>query len=277
MVPVMVEAADRSFDGPVETWHHGLMARWWANFNLDGPEIGFFRPYVESGQPALDLGCGTGRLLVPWVGSGLDVDGVDAAPDMITACRDACEAVGREPALYVQAAHQLDLPRRYGTIVSCGSFGLGGTRAQDREGLRRSLAHLRPGGVLALDYEVGEFDVERLRGWKPKAVDESPPASEDRRLAPDGFHYALRHRVTAIDAEDRAMQREMQIWQWRGDDLTARETRGLRYNVYSSAEIASLLTEVGFINVDVLGGYHGGAPQADDRFHVFVATAPRKG
>ena len=23
----------------VQTWHHGLIADWWANFNLDAPEI----------------------------------------------------------------------------------------------------------------------------------------------------------------------------------------------------------------------------------------------
>ena len=55
------------------TWHHGLIARWWANFNLDGPEIAFFRTYVASGQPALDVECGSGRLLVPW-----SVERVDA-------------------------------------------------------------------------------------------------------------------------------------------------------------------------------------------------------
>ena len=274
MVQVMVEAVDRSIEAPAETWHHGLMARWWANFNLDGPEIEYFRSYVEAGQPALDLGCGTGRLLVPWVAGGLDVDGVDAAPDMITVCREACARAGREPRLYVQAAHQLDLPRRYSAIVNCGSFGLGGSRAQDREGLRRSLAHLRPGGVLVLDYEVKEFDADRLRRWKPKPVDESIPPPEDRRVAPDGFQYALRHRFVAIDVEDRSMRREMRLWQWRGDELVAHETHSLRYNVYSSEEIESLLAEVGFVNVNVLGGYHGGAPQPGDRFHVFRATAP---
>ena len=79
------------------TWHHGLIARWWANFNLDGPEIAFFRSYVESGQPALDVGCGSGRLLVPWVADGLDVDGVDASADMIEACRYAACASAATP------------------------------------------------------------------------------------------------------------------------------------------------------------------------------------
>jgi hypothetical protein len=27
----------------VVTWHHGLIARWWTNLNLDAPEIEFFR------------------------------------------------------------------------------------------------------------------------------------------------------------------------------------------------------------------------------------------
>src|SRR3954447_16616053 len=121
--------------GEVVTWHHGLIARWWANFNLDGPEIDFFRPFVEAGQPALDAACGTGRLLVPWVAAGLDVDGVDASPDMIPHCRRAADRVGRSPALYVQPLHGLNIPRRYGCIVVCGGFGLGATREQDVEAL----------------------------------------------------------------------------------------------------------------------------------------------
>jgi hypothetical protein len=34
----------------------------------------------------------------------------------------------------------------------------------------------------------------------------------------------------------------------------------------------SLLDSVGFTDVRVLGGYHGGAPTELDEFHVFVAT-----
>ena len=90
------------------TWHHGLIARWWANFNLDGPEIAFFKSYVADGQPALDVG--SGRLLVPWVADGLDVDDVDASVDMIEACRAAARSAGCEPDLYVQPTDRLDLP-----------------------------------------------------------------------------------------------------------------------------------------------------------------------
>ena len=64
------------------TWHYGVTARWWAEFNTDGPEIDYFRRYAEAGQPALDLACGTGRLLIPYLRDGLDVDGCDVSADM---------------------------------------------------------------------------------------------------------------------------------------------------------------------------------------------------
>ena len=256
----------------VTTWHHGLIARWWANFNLAGPEIEFFRSYVAAGQPALDVGCGSGRLLVPWVADGLDVDGVDTSADMIDACQVAARSAGCEPALYVQPTHELDLPRRYRTIVNCGAFGLGGSRADDAEGLRRVRAHLVPGGVLAMDYEVGDFDDDRWRRWQLRPADESPPPSQARRLGPDGFQYALRHRIIAVDVADRSVTREMKAWQWRDDEVVAYETHTLVANVYSSKEIVTLLTSVGFSDVRVLGGYHGGTPTELDGFHVFIAT-----
>ena len=66
--------------------------------------------------------------------------------------------------------------------------------------------------------------------------------------------------------------REVQAWQWQDGELVAHETRALVADVYSSNEIASVLASVGFTDIRVLGGYHGGVPTELDSFHVFVAT-----
>ena len=211
---------------------------------------------------------------MPWVADGLEVDGVDASADMIAGCREAARRVGRNPALYVQPLHLLDLPRRYGAIVICGGFGLGATRQQDLEGLRRLFDHLRPGGVLALDYEVEEFDVERLRRWQPREADDSPPEPPHRRVGADGFEYALRHRVVSVDVDARRMIRELQAWQWSAGKLIAHETHRLVLNVYSSSEIIAALDAAGFDDVRVVGGYHGDPPTGDERFLVYLAHRP---
>src|SRR6478672_4891681 len=114
-------------DAPT-TWLYGLVARWWAEFNVDGPEIDYFRAHVERGQPALDVACGTGRLLIPYLRAGLDVDGCDVSADMIELCRKRASREGVSPTLFVQPMHELDPPRRYQTIFVCGGFGLGSTR-----------------------------------------------------------------------------------------------------------------------------------------------------
>src|SRR5690349_21441515 len=134
-----------------KTWHHGLIARWWAEFNTTGPEIAYFQRIIETnGEPALDVACGTGRLLIPFLQAGLDVDGADLSPDMLARCRERAEREGLAPNLFAQPVHLLDLPRRYRTIVFCGGFGLGGWRSHDEEGLRRLYEHLEPGGLLVM-------------------------------------------------------------------------------------------------------------------------------
>src|SRR3954470_16185996 len=147
-------AGEARVQGEPQTWHYGLVAKWWSEFNVDGPEVPYFRAVIERyGQPALDAACGTGRLLLPYLRAGLDVDGCDISPDMLALCRESASREGLAPRLYPQALHQLDLPRRYSTIFSCGSFGLGGDRQSDLEALRRFYHYLEPGGVLAFDNE----------------------------------------------------------------------------------------------------------------------------
>ena len=114
-----------------QTWHHGLIADWWSNFNLDAPEVELYRPYLRS--PVLDAGCGAGRLLVPLLAAGYDVDGCDVSADMIDRCRKRAPAAP----IWISALHELVPPRRYGSIVASGVFGLGSTRAQDEETVRR--------------------------------------------------------------------------------------------------------------------------------------------
>ena len=100
---------------------------------------------------------------------------------------------GRSPNLYCQAMHELDLPRRYRTIFVCGGLGLGSTREQDQQALRRLYEHLKPGGRLVLDNEVpysnatqwgrGPPDGEaacRSRRYRPVPGDSDPTVTSMR-------------------------------------------------------------------------------------------------
>jgi SAM-dependent methyltransferase len=165
-----------------QTWHFGLVARGWAEFNAADPsELAFYRGVVGGGgQPALDLGCGTGRLLAPLVQAGLDLDGCNVSPDMLALCREQAERSGLSPALYRQAFHELDLPRTYRTIYIRDSFGIGGHREHNPEALRRCHRHLAPGGTFVFSHDLPYEDADLWPYWLAEHRHHLPEAWRDR-------------------------------------------------------------------------------------------------
>jgi SAM-dependent methyltransferase len=257
-----------------QTWHHGVVSHYWAEFNRSGPEIDYFRRFVEAGQPALDVACGTGRLLVPYLREGLDVDGCDVSPDMLSRCREAAEREGLSPTLHAQAAHELDVPRRYRTIFMCGGFGLGSTRDQDLEALRRFHAHLEPGGRLVLDNEVPYSNEHRWQYWLKDVRRTLPrpwPAEGERRTGADGTEYELRARTASFDPLDQRLAMDMRARMWREGELVADEQHVLTMRSYFRDEIVLMLERAGFSGVEVRGQYDDRPPSPDDDFLVYLA------
>jgi SAM-dependent methyltransferase len=259
-----------------QTWHYGLVARWWAEFNDDfrAHEIPYFRTFIErDGQPALDVACGTGRLLLPYLRAGLDVDGCDISSDMIALCREKAAREGLSPTLYVQAMHELDLPRRYRTILVCGAFGLGSTRDQDAEALKRFYEHLEPGGTLLIDVEVPYADAAQWRYWSRDERGSLPEAlrpSGQRRRAPDGAEYVLRSRIIDLDPLRQRVILGMHAEMWRDGKLISEEDHTLTIGLYFQNELLLMLERAGFTKVVVHGEHAEAEPTRDDDFLVFV-------
>ena len=259
-----------------QTWHYGLVAKWWAEFNEGGPEIAYFRRFIErDGQPALDVACGTGRLLRPYLRAGLDVDGCDVSEDMISLCRELAEREGLLPTLFVQAMHELDPPRAYRTIVVCGGLAVGSDRAQDQQALGRFHEHLEAGGTLVLDTEVPYANTQQWSRWlrEERAALPRPWSDEDhdRRRASDGSELALESRLVALDPLEQHATLEIRARQWRDDQLVAEEVHLLDLGLYFKNELFLMLERAGFVDVVVQGGYEEREATADDDFLVFVA------
>ena len=162
-------------DGQVH--YHGLVAEYWDLLRGDTSKWSS-RPYFlalirESGQPALDVACGTGRVLLDYLREGIDIDGVDVSQGMIDAAARNARAEGLAPRLYVQPMQDLDLPRRYRTIIVPSSSFLHLTDRRDAvSALKRFLHHLVPGGLLAMSMRImdasapeidWEIDAEAVR------------------------------------------------------------------------------------------------------------------
>lgn len=252
-------AGNTTMPSAPRVWHYGLMAEYWAEFLTDAPEAPFYKAAIARfGQPVLDLACGAGRLMLPLLRAGIDVDGCDISPDMIRLAGEAATREGFAPTLYVQAMHELDIPRRYRTICICGGIGLGGGRASDLECLRRCHRQLEPGGALVFNAQMEYESREAWEAWLPESRERLPQPWPERgppRIARDGSEHYLQMRVIALDPLEQTYTREAHLEKWVGGQCIAAENHTLRGSMYLQPELLLMLRVAGFARILVEGDY----------------------
>ena len=143
--------------------YHGLMAQAWDLLRGDtsgwDDRAFYLRLIKEIGEPALDVGCGTGRLLLDYLSQGIEIEGVDVSPEMLAICRRKAEMSGLTPVLYEQDLSELELPRRYRTIiVPSSSIQLVLDDAAAKRAVRRLGEYLEPGGALVMPFMLLELE-----------------------------------------------------------------------------------------------------------------------
>ena len=139
------------------------------------PDVGFFVELAqESRGPVLEVGCGTGRVLIPTARAGVEIVGLDLSPSMLAVCR---EGLAAEPA-EVQARVQLveadmrdfDLGREFALATIPFRPFQHLTTVEDQIACLHAIhRHLRPGGRLVLDifnpYLPALVEEARLAEW----------------------------------------------------------------------------------------------------------------
>lgn len=121
------------------------------------PDVAFYVDMAkESGGPVLELGCGTGRVLIPTAETGLEITGFDYSENMLAQCRRRLETQSREVQERVNLVQgdmrSFDLKRRFALItIPFRPF----QHIIDTEDQIRCLEsvhrHLEPGGRLVMD------------------------------------------------------------------------------------------------------------------------------
>ena len=73
-------------------FYTGIVAEIYAPLRSSVPDVEPYTRFIaQSGEPALELGCGTGDPLLDLRARGVDVEGLDASADMLVRCRAEAE------------------------------------------------------------------------------------------------------------------------------------------------------------------------------------------
>ncbi|HEX3532517.1 MAG TPA: class I SAM-dependent methyltransferase [Thermoanaerobaculia bacterium] len=120
--------------------------------DLDFDREFYVRLAREARGPVLEVTCGTGRILLPCLQAGVDIDGLDLFPEMLGVLRRKAAELGLAPRLYQADMRDFTLPRRYALIlVPFNGFVHNLTTDDQLQTLRACRKHLAAGGLLVLN------------------------------------------------------------------------------------------------------------------------------
>ena len=203
--------------------------------------------------PVLELAAGTGRLAIPLATAGHHVTAVDIDPAMLARARDRATRAGvLEDRLEFVEADLLGLgladAGRYGFVfVALNSIMLLATREAQRAAFRTMAAHLRPGGIAAVDAwlpdaeDLGRFDGLIFLEW----VRLEPSSGAVVTKTGSALHDAATGTIVLTAIFDEAMQGE----------AARRWIRQDRLRLVSADELAAFADEAGLRVEVVAGGY----------------------
>ena len=220
----------------------------------DRPDVEFWVTAArEAGSPVLELGCGTGRVLIPTARAGIETVGLDASASMLGICHrfllDEPEAVRARAELVEGDMRAFDLGRRF-TLVTLPfrPFQHLVTVEEQLACLGCIRRHLVPGGRVILDL----FN-PRLESLIEPVGTESEPEAEFR--TPDGRSVVRRFRVTRRDLPNQVNHTELIYDVTHPDGRQERLIHGFPMRWFYRYEVEHLLARAGFGVEQIYSGY----------------------
>lgn len=257
-------ARGKMFYGEIEAAFYDVENAWktddiefWKNLAHD---------FAGPAGPALELACGTLRVLLPVAESGIAVTGVDLSPHMLAIARKKLARASAETQARVTLIESdmrtLRLDQKFKLIYLPFNTFLVLLTAADQLALFDTVrAHLAPGGVFAFDIffpDINRLKVESVPSWALE-IDLAHPDlgfrfQRDMARELDPMHQKLSVHYRMREYKDDVLQRE-----WASDlDLTYIFPR----------ELEHLIARAGFEIVHFWGEY--------DRRDFYTMSNPQK-
>jgi len=225
-------------------------------------DAAFYRALAqETGGPVLEMGCGTGRVLLPIAALGIPCVGVDASPAMLAVLRSKNPPPNLE--LVEARMESFDLGGRRFALVICAFRAFQHLLEIDAQlaTLANIRKHLAPGGEFAFDvfdpklaWLVAPGDTERI----------------DATFMLDGVQTRRFARTTRVD---QATQTLDLTFRFDPEPPDARGKKTVRLRWFHRYEIEHLLARAGFTDLAIYGGYDK-RPWRPEGDTVIVARAP---
>jgi SAM-dependent methyltransferase len=202
----------------------------------------------------LEVGCGTGRILLPIARSGRAIDGLDASPEMLDRCRtklrEEPDAVQRRVTLHQGDARSFDIGRQFALVTAPFRVMQHLTTTEDQLAFLDSAArHLAPGGQLV-------FDVFNPNFAALVSADGVEKEDTPNTTLPDGRSFRRTGRVARVRWIDQVSEIELIYYiAGRRGEPVERHVMSFEMRWFLRAELVHLLARAGFRVRSIYGDF----------------------
>lgn len=238
-------------------------------YDMDKPighsfgDVEFYMNRLESCKgPILEPATGTGRILIPLLGKGLNVDGFDSSKDMLNICEKNCKERGLNPKLFEGKMESFLLDKKYDAIiVPTGTFLLLYKRADSIKALKNFYNHLSNDGRLILDISL-QTDISigtvSTKTWE----------------CSNGDIITLENKIVQVDYINQYTISYGRYEKWREGVLIQSELEYFPLRWYGVEEFRLILENIGFKNIVISSDYKFGQyPSNSEEIITFEAVA----
>jgi SAM-dependent methyltransferase len=228
------------YDAPIaELYDHVVPYRERADVTF------FVEAATAAGSPVLEIGCGTGRVLIPTARAGIGITGLDLSSSMLRVCR---QRVSSEPAdvqnrvQLVQAdMRNFQLDRRFTLVtIPFRPFQHLLTVADQLACLAAVRRHLIDGGTLILDLFNPSLE------WLTNRATGEEFGDEPEFIMPDGRRVIRRQKIAAHDRFAQVNDCELIYYVTHPDGREERLIHAFTLRYLFRYEVEHLLARSGF-------------------------------
>jgi SAM-dependent methyltransferase len=219
---------------------------------------------TENPGHSLEVGCGTGRVLLPLLQEGFRIDGIDSSANMIQLLIEKALRLGLEVSAEVQAMEALELDTAYSLIYIPGfSLQMVESRELLKMALKRFHAQLQAGGKLAISLFFPWEEMEE--------TDPSDWRLRKKVRRPDGTGLDC-FQSTLIDLEKQSLiVKNRYVLLDKDRQKVSEEARDIRLLWFYPHELHLLLEESGFQLLETYSDFEKKAMDQFTPYAVFLA------
>lgn len=221
-------------------------------------EYGFYaNELARVPGPHLEIGCGTGRILLRLLGAGIAAEGLDSSPDMLRICEQKARPMNLAPTLHLQDMLHMRLSRRYGVIFApLATMMLLRNEGEVRKALGAWHLHLRAGGCMLFSIYV-----------PPERIGASA-----MQLVGTVKHQGRPLRVWHAHEQDPTANAIVERFRFEDQHGAILGTHRIRLLFWSPDAMRALLGSLGYRNIEVMSDHTDAGPSAGTRMLVFRAA-----